>query len=61
VETESQKGILIGRGGRVIKTIGQAAREELEKYFGIRIYLDITVRVNRNWSRDPKALRKLGY
>jgi GTPase len=61
VETESQKGILIGRGGRVIKTIGQAAREELEKYFGIHIYLDITVRVSRNWSRDPKALRKLGY
>jgi GTP-binding protein Era len=61
VETDSQKGILIGRGGRVIKTIGQAAREELEKYFGIRIYLDLTVRVNRNWSRDPKALRKLGY
>jgi GTP-binding protein Era len=61
VETESQKAILVGRGGRMIKTIGQAAREELEKHFGLSLYLGLTVRVNRNWSRDSKALRKLGY
>jgi GTP-binding protein Era len=61
VETESQKGILVGRGGRMIKTIGRAAREELERYFGVSIYLDLRVRVNRNWSRDPKALKRLGY
>jgi GTP-binding protein Era len=61
VETESQKGILIGKGGKMIKTIGQEARKELESVFGLQVYLDLTVRVDKNWSRDPKALRKLGY
>ena len=61
VETESQKGMLIGKGGKMIKTIGQEARKELENFFGLHVYLDLTVRVDRNWSRDPKALRKLGY
>ena len=61
VETESQKGILIGRGGKMIKSIGLDARQELEDFFGVQIYLDLTVRVEKNWSRDPKALRRLGY
>jgi GTP-binding protein Era len=61
VETESQKGILIGREGRMIKAIGRDAREELESFFGMQVYLDLTVRVNKHWSRNPKALRKLGY
>lgn len=61
VETESQKGILIGRGGKMIKTIGAQARQELESFLGIQVYLDLTVRVEKKWSRDPKSLRKLGY
>jgi GTPase len=61
VETESQKGILIGRGGSMIKAIGREAREELESFFGMKVYLDLTVRVDKHWSRDPKALRRLGY
>jgi GTP-binding protein Era len=61
VESDSQKGVLIGQQGRMIKTIGQSARLELEKIFGTRIYLDITVRVEKNWSKDARALRRLGY
>jgi len=61
VESESQKGILIGRQGSMVKAIGRDAREELEKFFGTQVYLDLTVRVDKHWSRNPKALRKLGY
>lgn len=61
VETDSQKRILIGRGGRMIKAIGRSARSELEKIFGVRVYLDLMVRVEKNWSRDTRALRRLGY
>ena len=61
VETDSQKGIFIGKGGRMIKAIGRAARLELEKIFGVRVYIDLTVRVEKNWSRDGRALRRLGY
>jgi GTP-binding protein Era len=61
VETPSQKAILIGKGGRMIGSIGRSARIELEKKFGMRVYLDLTVRVEKNWSKDPRALRRLGY
>ncbi len=61
VETDSQKRILIGRGGRMIRAIGRSARLELEKIFGLRVYLDLMVRVDKNWSRDTRALRRLGY
>ncbi len=61
VEKNSQKGILIGKGGSMIKSIGQSARRELEKRFGLRIYLDLMVRVEKNWSKNPRALRNLGY
>ena len=61
VETESQKGILIGHQGRMIKAIGSSARLELEKLLGVRVYLDLTVRVDKNWSKNTKALRQLGY
>ncbi|RLB12770.1 MAG: GTPase Era [Deltaproteobacteria bacterium] len=61
VETESQKGILIGKKGSMIKNIGKAAREELESRFGVKIFLDLIVRVEKNWSKDTRALRKLGY
>ncbi len=61
VETNSQKGILIGKGGSMIKKIGKEAREELEARFGVKIFLDLMVRVERNWSKNAKALRRLGY
>ena len=61
VETVSQKGIFIGRGGSMIKAIGRSARLELEKIFGVRVYIDLIVRVEKNWSKDGRALRRLGY
>ncbi|MCF8061595.1 MAG: GTPase Era [Deltaproteobacteria bacterium] len=61
VETPSQKKILIGRGGSMIKRIGEEARREVESRFSARVYLDLTVRVEKNWTRDTRALRRLGY
>ena len=61
VERESQKGIVIGKGGHLIKEIGRRARLELEPLLGSRIYLDLRVTVDRNWTKDPKALRRFGY
>lgn len=61
VETDSQKGIIIGKGGGMIKKIGEAARIELEKVFGIHIFLELQAKVDKNWSRDTKSLKKLGY
>lgn len=61
VESESQKSIMIGRGGKKVRDIGRASRLELEKMFGKRIFLELFVRVEKNWSRDPKALQRLGY
>jgi len=61
VESESQKGILIGQGGKMIKTIGQAARADLEDFFESRVFLELLVKVNKNWSKDPRTLRRLGY
>jgi len=61
VESNSQKAIVIGHRGKMIKTIGKSSRLELEKMFGTRIYLDLMVRVEKNWSKDTRALRRLGY
>lgn len=61
VETDSQRRIVIGQAGRMIKAIGRSARLELEKIFSARVYLDLMVRVEKNWSKDPRALRRLGY
>jgi GTPase len=60
VETESQKGILIGRGGRMIRTIGTAARKELQRELGTRVHLDLAVRVRRGWRGDDRMLDRLG-
>jgi len=60
-ETESQKKVVIGKAGHMIKAIGKSARESLERIFGMRVYLDLFVRVEKNWSHDAKALRRLGY
>lgn len=61
VERDSQRGILIGKGGAMLKRIGSAAREELERFFGIKVYLDLHVQVRRDWRKDEKALRELGF
>jgi GTP-binding protein Era len=61
VESASQKKILVGKGGAMIREIGRSARMELEKRFGTRVYLDLTVRVEKNWTRDARALRRMGY
>jgi GTPase len=60
VETESQKGILIGAGGRMIKSVGSAARRELERELGARVHLDLSVRVRRGWRADEALLDRLG-
>ena len=61
VERDSQKGMVIGRGGKKLKQIGLAAREDIEKLLGIKVYLELFVRVQKNWTRDTRALRKFGY
>jgi len=61
VESDSQKGIFIGRGGGMIRKIGRSARLELEALFGARVYLDLMVSLEKNWSKDTRALRRLGY
>ena len=60
VERESQKGILVGRGGATIKGIGTRARAELEPMLGRHVFLDLRVKVLREWQRDPSALDRLG-
>jgi GTP-binding protein Era len=59
-ESESQKGILVGAGGRMIKAIGTAARREIERLRGERIHLELQVRVRRGWRRDEALLDRLG-
>lgn len=60
VEQDSQRGILIGKGGAMLKRIGTAARQELEAFFGIKVFLGLTVQVRRNWRKDERALREFG-
>jgi GTP-binding protein Era len=59
-ETDSQKGILIGAGGRMIKAIGVAARQELQRELGRHVHLDVSVRVRRHWRADEALLDRLG-
>jgi GTPase len=61
VERESQKGIVIGEGGRTLKAIGSHARARLEELLGSRVYLDCRVKVLPNWRRDGSALVRLGF
>ena len=61
VERDSQKGIVIGRGGETLKTIGSKARGEMEALLGTRLFLDLRVKVLKEWQRDPKALQRLGF
>ncbi len=60
VETESQKGIMVGKGGRMVREIGSAARRELERDLGARVFLDLKVKVREHWRRDDALLDRLG-
>jgi GTP-binding protein Era len=61
VERESHKGIIIGRRGQMLRQIGAAARQEIERMTGGPVYLDLWVKVRKGWRRDEQALRRLGY
>jgi GTP-binding protein Era len=61
VEKKSQKGIIIGRKGRMLRAIGASARQEIERMTGGRIYLDLWVKVRKDWRRDEEELRRMGY
>ena len=61
VERSSQKGMIIGKKGSKLKEIGEEARKEIERMVDNRVFLKLFVRVQKNWSRDTRALRKLGY
>ncbi len=61
VERDSQKGILIGKGGQQLKAIGSDARREIEERLGEKIFLSLQVKVASNWQQDPKKLGKLGF
>lgn len=60
-ERESQKGILVGKGGSMIKRIGSAARRDIETFLGKKIFLDLRVKVIKDWKKDELRLKKLGY
>jgi GTP-binding protein Era len=61
VERESQKGIVVGKGGEIIKAVGTEAREEIELLFGRRVFLELRVRVEKDWQRKAHALDRLGF
>lgn len=61
VERESQKGIVIGRGGEMIRAVGSEAREDLERLFGASCYVDLRVRVEKDWQRREQVLDRLGF
>ncbi len=61
VEKDSQKGIIIGKRGAMLKELGTKARLEMEQFFASRVFLELFVRVARDWTNDPKMLREFGY
>ncbi|WP_054716141.1 GTPase Era [Rhodococcus sp. SMB37] len=61
VERPSQKGIVIGKGGVRLRQVGTAARTQIEKLLGVKIFLDLHVKVAKDWQRDPKQLGRLGF
>jgi GTP-binding protein Era len=61
VERDSQKGIVIGKGGETLKAVGSRAREEMELVLGGKVFLDLRVKVLKEWQRDPTALQRLGF
>jgi GTPase len=61
VERDSQKGILIGGKGHMLKEIGRFARKEIESLLGVRVFLELWVKLEKNWRDDPRALHRLGF
>jgi GTP-binding protein Era len=61
IERDSQKAIVIGRGGERLKAVGTAARKQIEALLGTPVYLDLHVKVAKDWQRDPRQLRRLGF
>lgn len=61
VERESQKGILIGHKGSALKRVGVEARQDLEKFFGKHVHIELVVKVNKNWRSDARQLKRFGY
>ena len=61
VERDSQKKILIGKGGQKLKKIGEAARKEVEALLGAKVFLELWVNVEKNWTQDSRALNRLGF
>jgi GTP-binding protein Era len=61
VERDSQKPIVLGTGGARLKAVGTAARRQIEALLGSRVYLDLHVNVLKDWQRDPRQLRRLGF
>jgi len=61
VERDSQKGIVIGKGGARLREVGSAARTQIEKLLGTKVYLSLRVKIAKNWQRDPKQLGRLGF
>mgnify|MGYP001604123377 CR=1 FL=1 len=61
VERDSQKGIIIGKGGKMLKEIGTLARIDIEKLLGAKVYLELFVKVEKDWTKDKKLLKEFGY
>lgn len=61
VERDSQKGIVVGKGGSMIKQVGEAARADLERMLGSKVWLDLNVKVKKDWRRDAAQIRRFGY
>jgi len=61
VERDSQKGIIIGKGGTRLRDVGATARADIERLLGRRVFLDLHVKVAKEWQRDPKQLGRLGF
>ncbi|MFM1722036.1 GTPase Era [Rhodococcus sp. PAM 2766] len=61
VERPSQKGIVIGKGGARLREVGTVARKQIEKLLGVKVYLELHVKVAKDWQRDPKQLGRLGF
>jgi GTP-binding protein Era len=61
VERSSQKGIVIGKGGERLRQVGSDSRHQIEALLGTKVFLDLHVKIAKDWQRDPKQLRKLGF
>jgi GTP-binding protein Era len=61
VERPSQKGIILGHKGERLREVGATARKHIERLLGSKVYLDLHVKVAKDWQRDPRQLRRLGF